>query len=169
MRKQTINKKLELSAQQFETAIANYSIAEKREIEIRLAIENEISELLDKYKDELECLSQARTKAFELAHSYCVKNKDLLFGKRRSIATMHGFAGFRLGTPRLKVAKGSNWKDMVCRLKEKLPLYLRTIEEPAKDLLLIDRHKENVAPILVELGIEVVQEELFYIECKRAA
>jgi hypothetical protein len=54
-------------------------------------------------------------------------------------------------------------------LKEKLPAYIRTVEEPAKDLLLADRLKENVAPILVEIGVQAVQDELFYIETKKAA
>ena len=55
------------------------------------------------------------------------------------------------------------------KLKEKLPGYVRSVDEPAKDLLLADRNKENVAPLLMELGIQVVQDELFYIERKTAA
>ena len=96
-------------------------------------------------------------------------NKKILFGKRRSIGTPHGIAGYRLGTPRLKIIKGTTWGMIIDMLKQKLPGYIRTVEEPAKDLLLADRNKENVAPVLMELGVQVVQDELFYIETKKAA
>ena len=132
-------------------------------------IEADVNEVLEKYEDELLTLAQGKTIAFELVQSYCIANKEQLFSKRRSIGTMHGVAGFRLGTPRLKTVKVTNWNKLLAELKEKLPAYIRTIEEPAKDLLLADRNKENVAPVLVKMGIQAVQDELFYIETKKAA
>jgi hypothetical protein len=36
-------------------------------------------------------------------------------------------------------------------------------------MLLADRHKEQVAITLQEIGVQVVQDELFYIETKHAA
>jgi len=53
------------------------------------------------------------------------------------------------------------------RLKQQLPEYVRLNEEPAKDLLLADRNKESVAPFLRELGLQVVQDELFFIDMKK--
>jgi len=153
----------------FEEAMAKYAAAEKRELEINKTIECEVNELLEKYQDELMCLSQSKHMAFEIAQSYCLDNKEELFSKRRSIGTLHGIAGFRLGTPRLKTAKGSNWNKVLKELKEKLPEYVRTTEEPAKDQLLADRHKEKVAPLLFQIGVQVVQDEIFYIEAKKAA
>ena len=82
---------------------------------------------------------------------------------------MHGVAGFRLGTPALRLHKGANWSKVLAALKEKLPEYVRTTEEPAKALLLASRNTEKVAPVLMELGLQVVQEDLFYIETGKAA
>ncbi len=154
---------------QFEEAMERYASAGRREAEINKSIEEEVNDVLQKYEDELTCLSQGKCRAFEIVQNYCTNNKDNLFAKRRSIGTLHAVAGFRLGTPRLKLAKGTNWAKVVAELKSKLPAYVRTIDEPAKDLLLADRQKENVVPVLVSLGIEVVQDELFYIEPKKAA
>jgi phage host-nuclease inhibitor protein Gam len=148
-------------------AMERYAAVEHREAEINNAVENEVNELLEKYQDELACLAQSKSAAFETVQSYCLSNKETLFGKRRSIGTLHAVAGFRLGTPRLKTAKSANWNKVLGELKEKLPAYVRTVEEPAKDLLLADRQKEHVAPLLVQMGIEVVQDELFYIETKK--
>ena len=153
----------------FEESIAKYAVSEERENTIRQTIETEITELLEKYHDELETLAQNRKTAFDIAQAYCQQNKEALFAKRRSIATPHGCVGYRLGTPRLKTTKGSNWNQILAILKDKLPAYIRITEEPAKDLLLADRHKEQVAPLLAQIGIEVVQDDLFYIETKNAA
>lgn len=161
--------KTEVTVAQFEEAMEKYAEAEHREAEINRNIEGEVNELLVKYEDELTVLAQGKNMAFEIVQSYCLNNKETLFKQRRSIGTLHGIAGFRLGTPRLKTKKGSNWNKALKQLKEKLPAYVRTNEEPAKDLLLADRHKENVAPLLMDIGIEVVQDELFYIEAAKAA
>ena len=165
----TINIKTMISPARFEEAMAQYAEAERREAEINSQIEGEVNELLDKYRDELACIAQGRQIAFDTVHAYCLDNKESLFGRRRSIATLHGIAGFRLGTPRLKLEKNSSWINVLATLREKLPGYVRTTEEPARDLLLTHRHREEVAPVLVEMGVHIVQDELFYIEAKKAA
>jgi len=163
------NEKTGITTAQFEAAMGMYAHAEKREAEINKCIEGEVNELLEKYEAELSGLAQSKAMAFDVAQSYCLDNKEVLFGRRRSIGTLHGIAGFRLGTPRLKTLKGSNWNKVLEAIKEKLPGYVRITEEPAKDMLLADRQKENVAPLLMEIGVQVVQDELFYIEAKKAA
>jgi phage host-nuclease inhibitor protein Gam len=158
-----------VTAEQFETAMAHYADATLREVAINRLIDQEMDELNEKYKDERACLVQTRDTSFGIVQAYCVDNKATLFNRRRSIGTVHGVAGFRLGTPRLRTMKGKSWDKIVMGLKERLPAYVRTTDEPAKDLLLADRNKEHVAPVLAELGLQVVQDELFYIEAKKAA
>ncbi len=158
-----------ISQKEFEQAMLNYAYAEKREKEINNTIAIELEEITGKYQNELDCLAQGKQIAFGLVNAYCINNKEVLFAKRRSIGTPHGIAGFRLGTPRLETRKGTNWEDVLASLKEKLPEYVRTCEEPAKDMLLADRHSETVAPLLADIGVQVVQDELFYIETQRAA
>ena len=160
---------ININIAQFEEAMARYAEAEQREAEINRSIEAGVNELMNGYEEELLCLAQGKNLAFGIVQAYCINNKETLFAKSRSIGTMHGKAGFRLGTPRLKTAKGTNWKKVLAELKTSLPDYVRTTEEPAKDMLLADRHKEQVATRLIALGIEVVQDELFYIESKKAA
>jgi hypothetical protein len=149
---------------QFEEAMARYAEAEQREQEICAGIEAEVSLLQQQHQEELSLLARAKHEAFDLAQSFCSQNKDTLFRSRRSIGTLHGIAGFRLGTPRLKTIDGNDWKAVLAQLKEKLPDYVRTTEEPARDLLLAHRHKTDVAPLLMEVGVHVVQDELFYID-----
>lgn len=162
-----INK--EITPAQFQQAMARYAQAGLRGLEINKAIETEVNEVMARYEYELQCNAHNRNSAFELIRAYCTTNKQNLFAKRRSIGTPHGVAGFRLGTPRLKTEKGSNWNAVVQKLRQLLPDYIRHSEEPAKDLLLADRHKEPVARALMEIGVQIVQDELFYIDTKNAA
>ena len=159
----------EITPAQFEAAMERYAAAGLRGLEINKAIEAEVNEVMEKYEEALQCNKEAGNDAFETVRKYCVANKGILFSRRRTLGTPHGIVGFRLGTPRLKALKGVTWEVILTKLKEKLPGYIRTTEEPAKDLLLADRHKETVAPVLMEIGVQVVQDELFYIEPKKAA
>jgi phage host-nuclease inhibitor protein Gam len=159
----------EVTFRQFEEAMSRYADAEQREKEINQEMETDINELVLKYQDELSTLELGKMIAFGVVQAYCISNKQVLFSRRRSIGTVYGAAGFRLGKPQLKTVKGANWDVVLKELKKKLPTYVRNYEEPAKDLLLADRHNEHIAPLLAEIGVEVIQEELFYIETKKAA
>ena len=159
----------EVTVAQFHEAMKQYATAEYRELEINKAIEVEVNDVMKKYEDELMCLAQGKGTAFEQAHSYCLCNKDSLFDQRRSVGTPYGIAGFRLGKPQLKTTKGNTWDSVLAKLREKLPHHIRITEEPAKDLLLADRYKEDIAPVLNEIGVYIVQDELFYVETKKAA
>ena len=75
--------------------------------------------------------------------------------------------GFRVGTPKLKTKKGFTWPAVTQLLKVFLPDYVRTTEEPAKNLLLDARDDEAVAKLFPEIGVYVDQDETFFVECKK--
>jgi phage host-nuclease inhibitor protein Gam len=90
-----------------------------------------------------------------------------LFTKKKSIETVHGIAGFRTGTPKLKLIKGFTWGAVTNLLKEFLPAYVRLSEEPAKDKLLADRDNPEVSDLYGKSGLYVDQDETFYVEPKK--
>ncbi|MFK8296741.1 host-nuclease inhibitor Gam family protein [Capnocytophaga canimorsus] len=61
------------------------------------------------------------------------------------------------------------WGAVTNLLKEFLPSYVRTVEEPAKDKLLADRDNEEVNTLFGKVGISVVQDETFFVEPKKEA
>lgn len=152
---------------QFETALSQYASAENRESAILSGIDKEINRLHNCHAEECTMLAREKKEALKILQAYCTENKKALFSKKRSIETLYGTLGFRLGTPKLKTLKGFTWDRVLEKIKEKLPVYLRTTEETAKDLLLADRNKAAVASLLPELGLQVVQEELFFVELKK--
>jgi phage host-nuclease inhibitor protein Gam len=95
----------------------------------------------------------------------------------------HGTIGFRTGTPKLKTLKGFTWASALELAKRFLPMtYIRQTEEIAKDRLLADRDLKEVAvydtptgdlrtatmiEAMAVCGIQVVQDEAFYVEPKK--
>ena len=127
----------------------------------------EMTRIREKYQDELAKLTETKDNAFDIMQTYAMENRDELFSKRKSMETTHGILGFRTGTPKLKTLKGFTWASVLNLLKEFLPGYVRTIEEPAKDRLLADRDLEDVKEAMPKVGITVVQDETFYVEPKK--
>jgi phage host-nuclease inhibitor protein Gam len=151
---------------QFEEAMVLYANAEARRSDILTQLELEMNRVKDKYKHELLYLNEKKRTALEIVETYCREQKENLFKKRRTMHTMHGSVGFRLGQPKLRIKPGYCWSRVIHKLKENMPEYIRISEEPAKDLLVADRNKESVANLLAKSGVEVVQDELFFIEIR---
>jgi phage host-nuclease inhibitor protein Gam len=159
----------DLSQLQFEDALADYAAASEQEQKVLTILDTEMKRIREKYCDELHYLQTRKQQSLDMVQSYCCEQKETLFGKRRSLGTRHGKVGFRLGTPKLKTLRGITWDAVLEKLTETFPAYVRTTQEPAKDLLLAHRNSENVAPLFSQLGLQVIQEETFYIELKKAA
>ncbi len=87
--------------------------------------------------------------------------------EKKSLESAHGIIGFRTGNPKLKNMKGFTWAAVTNLCKEFLPQYIRTTEELAKDKLLADRDITEVAAMFSTIGVQVVQEESFYVEPKK--
>lgn len=154
----------EVSPLQFEEALATYTKAETEETELLDKLNMEMIRIRYKYADELAGLEVCKNNALEIVQAFCREQKEQLFGKKRSLHTVYGTVGYRLGTPKLKTLAGNTWSNVLEQMKEKLPAYVRVTEEPAKNKLLADRAKAQVAPLLQDVGLKVVQEEIFFIE-----
>lgn len=85
------------------------------------------------------------------------------FKERKSLMLTHGQIGFRTGTPKLKTLKGFTWDRVLERLRSVMPEFIRRKEEPDKERLLADRATLDLGSI----GVQVVQEETFFVEVKR--
>ena len=153
--------------EEMETAFADYARADARIQKINATMDIEMTRIREKWQDELTKLGEVKEKSFDILQAYAMENRDELFSKRKSLETTHGTIGFRTGTPKLKTLKGFTWASVLTMLKEFLPGYVRTVEEPAKDKLLADREDEEVAAMLPKVGVAVVQDETFYVEPKK--
>lgn len=156
-----------ISSEQMEQAFADYAKADAKQQKITAEMDVAMTRIREKWQDELAKLAETKDNAFDVLQAYAMENRDELFSKRKSLETTHGTLGFRTGTPKLKTLKGFTWASVLNLLKEFLPGYVRTIEEPAKDKLLADRDDEETAALFHKVGITVVQDETFFVEPKK--
>ena len=156
-----------ITSEQMEQAFADYAKADARQQKITADMDVAMTKIREKWQDELAKLAETKENAFDILQVYALENREILFSKRKSLETTHGTLGFRTGTPTLKTRKGFTWASVLEMLKEFLPNYVRTKEEPAKDKLLADREDEEVAALFPKVGVTVVQDETFYVEPKK--
>jgi phage host-nuclease inhibitor protein Gam len=126
----------------------------------------EITRIREKYQEDVNKLQERKDDAFEVMQTFAMENREL-FVKKKSMEMLHGVFGFRTGTPKLKTRKGFTWGAVTNLLKEFMPSYVRTSEEPAKDKLLADRDIPEVADLFPKVGILVDQDEVFFVEPKK--
>lgn len=164
-------------------AFAVYAKAAAQSAKITADIELQCAKIREKYALRLAELDDEKKLAFDTLQSFATENQAELFTKKKSLEMAHGVIGFRTGTPKLKTLKGFTWASALQLAKKFLPFtYIRQTEEIAKDKLLADRDLKEVAvydtptcdPRVVTMleamaacGIQVVQEEAFYVEPKK--
>ena len=158
-------------------AFAKYAKADAESAKITADIELQCAKIREKYAGRLAELDVAKTVAFDTLQSFATENQAELFSKKKSLDMAHGVIGFRTGTPKLKTLKGFTWASALQLVKEFLPGYVRKTEEVAKDKLLADRDMDvrvkdgagevKLSQEMTRCGIQVVQDETFYVEPKK--
>lgn len=156
-----------ISREQAEQAFADFAAADAKSRHLTSKMDLEMTRIREKYADQLAELSGVKERNFEIVQAFAVENKDELFSRKKSVESAHGVFGFRTGTPKLKNLKGFTWAAVTNLCKELLPSYIRTSEELAKDKLLADRELPEVASWFPKIGVQVVQDETFYVEPKK--
>ncbi len=156
-----------ISREQAEQAFADFAAADAKVQNLTSKMDIEMTRIREKYADQLAELDGKKSEAFDIMQAYALENKEELFSKKKSLESAHGIFGFRTGTPKLKNLKGFTWAAVTNLAKELMPSYIRISEELAKDKLLADREQPEVAAMLPKIGVQVVQEETFYVEPKK--
>ena len=156
-----------VTSEQVEAALSEFSQADSRIQKITAEMELKITAIRDKHAEELAELQKKKDDSMEILEVFATENKESLFSKTKSYKSAHGIFGFRTGTPKIKQLKGFTKESVLALVKAILPDYIRTAEEVAKDRLLADRDKEEVADNLSKCGMVVVQDETFYVEPKK--
>ncbi|MBQ9163765.1 MAG: host-nuclease inhibitor Gam family protein [Bacteroidaceae bacterium] len=164
-------------------AFATYAKSDAQIQKINAEIELQCAKIREKYADRLSVLGAEKENAFDVLQSFATEHQAELFTKKKSLEMAHGTIGFRTGTPKLKTLKGFTWASALQLAKKFLPAtYIRQTEDIAKDKLLADRELEDVAvydtatgdprdvpmkEAMAVCGIQVVQDETFYVEPKK--
>lgn len=122
-------------------------------------IEDEHAERITEITDELQAMVQ-QLQAWSDRHR-------AEFGDRKSMILTHGEMGWRMSPPALQTLKKVTWKEVLKRLGAlKFRRFIRIKPEVAKDVILTHRDKLAARGLLAKIGVEVVQEDVFFVEPK---
>lgn len=156
-----------LNASEADKVLTKYAAAHARREAINAELDGKLTEIREQYAAQLQEATETVNDNFQKLQMY-YEVKPELFTKRKSIETAHGLIGFRTGTPKLKTLKGYTWAAVLKLMEaKKLKNFLRTKTEVAKDLLLADRENPKTVTLMTEIGIEVVQDDTFFIDLKK--
>lgn len=156
-----------VSREAADEAFATYAKNDAQLQKINADIELQCVKIREKYADKLTTLTEEKDKAFDTLQAFATENQAELFSKKKSLDMAHGTIGFRTGTPKLKTLKGFTWASALELVKEFLPDYVRQTWDIAKDKLLADRDAEEMLSRMAKCGMQVVQDEAFYVEPKK--
>lgn len=156
-----------VTREQMESAFGDFATADAQIAKINATMDAEFTKIREHHADKLAELATDREQAYEVVQVYATENRDTLFAKRKSAENTHGVFGFRTGQPKLKMKKGLTWGGVLELLKLHNKDFIRTVEEVAKDRLLDERKNDEVIELMPKIGVEVVQDETFYIELKK--
>lgn len=172
-----------VSREAADEAFATYAKSDAQIQKINAEIELQCAKIREKWADKLSVLCDDRERAFDMLQSFATEHQAELFSKKKSLEMAHGVIGFRTGTPKLKTLKGFTWASALLLAKKFLQAtYVRHTWEIAKDKLLADRDLEETVvydtptgdprdvtmkEAMALCGIQVVQDETFYVEPKK--
>lgn len=152
--------------QDMERAVGEYAAAANRRDSLAAELENALTAVRAKFEGRIDACVQAMEAQGIALRDWAERNPGE-FGKLKSIATVHGTIGWRIGQPQLKPALKWTWDRVKERLetlgKEVRERYLRVKTEINKEALLADRESVDLSAF----GVRVIQEEVFFVEPKR--
>jgi len=152
----------DLSEDQAGQLAQEYATTDAKIKQVTGQMEEEVNAVKEKYRSTLEAMIETQKTTFKRLELFAQKN-DQLFEKKKSYKFLHATIGFRVGTPKVKLAKGYTWKAALQLLRVQLPDFIRTKEEANKEMIIANRNTEQY-PTLLECGVTVVQDDTFYVD-----
>jgi len=134
---------------------------------INSSMDQEIFEIRKKNSNSITTLQQQKDEAFNKLEAFALENQTVLFSIKKSLDTKFGKFGFRTCKAKFQLLEGFNWLSVTKMMAKILPNYVRTVIEPAKDKLMADRHLPQVYEYLPDLGLTIVQDEVFFVDLKK--
>lgn len=140
--------------------------------ELKVRMETELHEVRKRYEGAIDEQQQRLDQLVLSLEAWADKHPEEFPAGRKRIEFVHGWIGFRTGTP--KVVKGRRHRTLqaVAEAMRALPWARKYVKQAApavnKEALIADRSKLTAGQ-LAELGLSIVQEETFYVEPKAEA
>ena len=129
---------------------------------VQLEMDHAIKLIHDRHQPQLEAIAAQIKTAEAILEAWSVSH-PADFKPNKSIESLHGVFGFRLGQPQLKPLKPLTWAKILDTL-QRMPgaeKFVRTKAEVDKETILAQRNEIGELN-LRKIGVRVIQEERFF-------
>lgn len=150
------------------TLLKQFAEANSRIKELEAREELQIMDIRSQYEEECRKLLEQKQNAMEKLEAFGIHNRDEFFSQKRSMELPDGTIGFRRGTPKVSKPRSMAWNKVIQLLRESNSDFLRTKLEVDKDKIIASRDNEQLMNPLKELGIQVIQEESFFVTIRES-
>lgn len=152
------------SREEAEARMHDLSIAANLRISLIADMDAEILAIKKQYEHDIAKQDVLIKQAADDLEAWALANPNE-FAKKKSITFLTGTVGFRTGTHKLALLNRKwNWETVTQAVERMLPNFIRTKPEVDKDAIINQR--EELAEVLPDVGLKVVQDEGFFIDPK---
>lgn len=139
--------------------------------EQKLSLDRKLAAAREEFETPIAALQKGIKEKASLMESWASNNPDEFPKGIKSIKMMHGVIGFRTGTHKLKTLLKKKWDTVLEKIQAmRMPELIRTTEEVNKEQIISDYLGGKLTySTMREIGVEVVQDESFFIEPKLEA
>lgn len=159
-----------ITREQAEETLSEYAKADAELEQLTAEMDQRMTEIRELYADRIGRLTANKEEKFTTLQLYAVQHKDNLFTDRRSVDYLHGTLGFRYGNFKVITKKGVTFKaavNMMLNVPFLKKNFLVTKNELNKEAIIAVREDKKAMAKLNAVGLEVDQEENFFIELKK--
>ena len=141
-------------------AMERYAVATSQLKQIEAKIELTTQRAREVHQERIAAYQQCQKEALQV---FALEMKQTLFSGKKSLHLRHGSIGFRTGTPRVVKRRSLTWEAALRLFKHKKWPFVRVQEAVDKEQIIAQRGDPGVMAALSDMGIEVRQEERFFI------
>ena len=154
-----------LTKKEVEKVMEGYAQLEVEKEVLQQNYEEELNKLKARFEPQIAALNEhMEDQADQL--QYYAETHYQQFKKHRSMSTAFGNLGFRLCPPKVKILEGYDLKEIVENVDQNKPELIVVKKSLNKEQILKHREEPEFIEMLHRLGLDVVQDESFFIEPK---
>jgi phage host-nuclease inhibitor protein Gam len=157
-----------MTKKEVEEVMKDYSELETKREALQKAFEEEMKQVKEKYKQKLDEVQEQMEEQVDQLQHYAESHYSQ-FKKHRSISSPYGAIGFRINPPKVQQMEGFDPEETLERLTEIKPEFVLVKKRLNKGEILKHRDEKQTLELLHRCGLDVVQDETFFIEAKSPA
>ena len=151
------------------SAMERYAVATSQLKQIEAKIELATQRTRETHQERIAECQRLQKEAQEELQVFALEMKQTLFSGQKSLHLRHGSIGFRTGTPRVVKKRSLTWEAALRLFKSRKWTFVRVKEAVDKEQIIAQREDPEVMAELSDMGIEVRQEERFFVAVEDSA